>query len=122
MTDNKTEGAAKVALGKFESAAGEVLGDAELQVRGGVRQAGGHVQEAAGSVQETLGQVADQARAAVSKASDVYGRASEGAHDAAQWVEEQPFVAMGLAAAVGLLAGLLIAERRPRIIYVKPRG
>jgi ElaB/YqjD/DUF883 family membrane-anchored ribosome-binding protein len=122
MADNKSEGAAKVALGKFESAAGEVFGDAELQVRGGVRQASGRVQEAAGSVQDALGQVADQARAAVSKAGDAYGRASDGAHDIAQWVEEQPFVAVGLAAAIGLLAGLLIAERRPRIIYVKPRA
>jgi ElaB/YqjD/DUF883 family membrane-anchored ribosome-binding protein len=126
MNENKTEGAAKVVVGKLESAAGEVLGDGELQARGNLRQVGGHVQEVAGSVQEALGQAAGQARAAVSKATDAYGRASDTAHDIARrvepFVDEQPYVALGLAAAVGLLVGLLIAGRGPKIVYVRPRA
>ena len=126
MNENKTEGAAKVVVGKLESAAGEVLGDGELQARGNLRQVGGHVQEVAGSVQEALGQAADQAKAAVAKATDAYGRASDTAHDIARrvepFVEEQPYVALGLAAAVGLLVGLLIAGRGPKIVYVRPRA
>ena len=122
MNENKAEGAAKVAMGRFESAAGEVLGDGEMQARGGARKVEGHVQEAAGSVQDALGDVADQARAAVAKASDAYGRVSDTARDIAKRVEEQSYVAVGLAAAIGLLVGLLIAGRGPKVVYVKPRA
>ena len=121
MNENKTEGAAKVAMGRFESAVGEALGDGEMRARGGARRVEGHVQEAAGSVQETLGDVADQARAAVAKASDAYGRVSGAARDIAQRVEDQPYAAVGVAAAIGLLVGLLIAGRGPKVVYVKPR-
>jgi uncharacterized protein YjbJ (UPF0337 family) len=121
MNDNKTEGAAKVALGRFESAVGEALGDEALQTRGGARQVGGRVQEAVGSVQDALGQAAETTRAAVTRASDAYGRVSHTARGLARRVEDQPFAAVAVATAIGLLAGLLIAERRPRIIYVKPR-
>jgi uncharacterized protein YjbJ (UPF0337 family) len=121
MNENKIEGEAKVVLGKFESAVGEALGDEALQARGDVRQFGGRIQEAAGSVQEAFGQAADQAKAVVSKASDAYGRASDAAHDIAQRVEDRPFVSLALAAGVGLLVGLLIAGRGPKIVYVRPR-
>ena len=35
-------------------------------------------------------------------------------------VREQPYVALGVAATVGLLAGLLLAGRGPKVIYIKP--
>ena len=122
MNENKTDGAAKVAMGRFESAVGEALGDGEMQVRGGARRVEGHVQEAAGSVQDVLGDMADQARAAVAKAGDTYGRVSGAARDIAQRVEDQPYAAVGVAAAIGLLVGLLIAGRGPKVVYVKPRA
>jgi ElaB/YqjD/DUF883 family membrane-anchored ribosome-binding protein len=121
MNENKIEGAAKVGLGKFESAIGNALGDGELQVRGGARQIDGRVQQAAGSVEEVLGQAAGRAKEAVSKATDTFARATDAAHVTARRIEDHPFSAMAIATFVGLLAGLLIAERRPRIIYVKPR-
>lgn len=122
MNENKTEGAAKIAMGRFESAVGEALGDGEMQARGGARRVEGHVQEAAGSVQDALGDVADQARVAVAKASDAYGRVSGAARDIGQRVENQPYAAVGVAAAIGLLVGLLIAGRGPKVVYVKPRA
>jgi len=122
MNENQSEGAAKVVLGEFETAAGEAFGDDRLQASGIVRQVSGHAQEAVGSVQEVLGKVADQARAAASTASEAYGRASDAARDLSQRVEEQPFVSLALAAAVGLLVGLLIAGRGPKIVYVRPRA
>ena len=121
MNENKTDGAAKVAMGRFESAAGDALGDDEMRARGDARRVEGHVQETAGSVQDALGDVADEARAAFAKASDAYGRVSSAARDIAQKVEEQPFAAVGVAAAIGLLVGLLIAGRGPKVVYVKPR-
>ncbi len=125
MQDNKTDGAENVVLGKFEVAAGEVLGDSEMQLRGAGRQAGGYIQEAAETVQEALGDVADRARAAAARASQAYDRVSNAAQSIADrvdpFVEERPYLAVGLAAALGLLVGVLIAGRGPKIIYVKPR-
>lgn len=92
MNENRAEGAAKVVTGKFERVVGGVFGDEKMQVRGGFREGAGHVQEAAGS------------------------------HDIARTIENRPFVAVTVAAAMGLLAGLLIAGRGPKIVYVKPRA
>jgi ElaB/YqjD/DUF883 family membrane-anchored ribosome-binding protein len=125
MTEIKADGAANVALGKFESAAGEALGDEEMHLRGMGRQVGGHVQEAAGVVKATLEEVAEQASAAFSMASDAYRRVSQTAQGIARrvdpFVEQRPYVALCLAAAGGLFVGLLIAGRGPKVIYVKPR-
>jgi|GEM_PF-6652138 len=122
MNENQAEGAVNVITGKLESAVGEALGDGAMRARGGVRQVGGHVQEAAGSVQETLEQAAAQAKAAASMAGDAYARASRGARAVARTVEDEPYLAVAVGVAIGLLAGLLIAERRPKVIYVKPRN
>ncbi|HEY5107833.1 MAG TPA: hypothetical protein VII73_13875 [Caulobacteraceae bacterium] len=126
MQDNKTDGAENVVLGKFEAAAGEALGDGEMQLRGAGRQAGGYIQEAAETVQDALSEVADRARAVAARASQAYGQVSDAAQGIAgridPFVEERPYLAVGLGAAVGLLVGLLIAGRGPKIIYVKPRN
>lgn len=121
MNENKATGAAKVVLGKFESAAGEVLDDPALEMRGGLRQAGGYAQEAAGTVEDVLAGVADRAKAAASGLSDAYDRVSYTARGVARRVEEQPYLAVAVGMAVGLLAGLLMASRGPKVIYVKPR-
>ncbi|MGI8841951.1 MAG: hypothetical protein ACR2F8_14400, partial [Caulobacteraceae bacterium] len=76
MNETEAEGAEKVVLGKFETAAGEVLGDTGMRVRGEARQVGGHIQEAAGAVQETLEHAAERAKAALATAGDAYGRVS----------------------------------------------
>ena len=130
MNENTLEGGVKTGVGKLEGAAGDVLGDRELQARGGATQLEGRVQDAVGSAQRTAAQVTDQAREAVYKASgqvkDVYGRVTDRAQAIGDtvdpFVREQPYAALGLAAATGLLVGLLLAGRGPKIVYVEPRG
>ncbi|HZL01005.1 MAG TPA: CsbD family protein [Caulobacteraceae bacterium] len=121
MNENRAEGAAKVVLGKFESAVGEAVDDPKLRLKGAGRQAGGRVQEAAGAAQETLGVLTDSARLAASTVGDAYGKVSDIAAEIDPFVRDKPYLAVAIAAAAGLLAGLLIAGRGPRVIYVKPR-
>ncbi|MDQ2860544.1 MAG: hypothetical protein M3T55_07445 [Pseudomonadota bacterium] len=121
MNENKATGAAKVVLGKFESAAGEALGDPEMEARGGLRQAGGYAQEAAGTVEDVLEGVADRAKAAAATLSDAYDRVSDTARGIGRRVEDRPYMSVGVGVAVGLLVGLIMASRGPKVIYVKPR-
>lgn len=121
MNENKATGAAKVVLGKFESAAGEALGDPEMEARGGLRQAGGYAQEAAGTVEDVLEGVADRAKAAAATLSDAYDRVSDTARGIGRRVEDRPYMAVGVGVALGLLVGLIMASRGPKVIYVKPR-
>ena len=121
MNENRVEGAAKVFGGKFQRAAGELLDDRETQMRGGVREGVGHVQEAAGTAQEILEEAVSHVKSAASTAGNVYGGVSGIAREVARTIEERSYLSVALAAALGLLAGLLIAGRGPKIIYVKPR-
>jgi ElaB/YqjD/DUF883 family membrane-anchored ribosome-binding protein len=121
VNENRADGAAKVALGQFESAVGEALGDSRIQAKGAAHQVGGHVQEAAGLAQETIAQVAGRARKAASTFGEAYGRASEIAGKVDPFVQEKPYAALGLALAAGLLLGLLIAGGQPKIVYIKQK-
>ena len=60
-------------------------------------------------------------KSAASTAGKVYGGVSGFAREVTQTIEERSYLAVAVAAAIGLLAGLLIAGRGPRVIYVKPR-
>ena len=83
-----------------------------------------------GSAQDAVNQAAEGAKAAVSRASEqartIYGQAQErvqGVTDTVDpFVREQPYAALGIAAAAGLVVGLLLAGRGPRVVYVKPRS
>lgn len=121
MNENRSEGAAKVVLGKFESAVGEAVDDPKLRLKGAGRQAGGRVQEAAGAAQETFGLLGDHARDVAATVSDAYGRVSDVAAEIDPFIREKPYLAVAFGIAAGLLAGLLIAGRRPKVVYVKPR-
>ena len=121
MNENRADGAEKVALGQFESAVGEALGDSRMQAKGAARQVGGHAQEAAGMAQETIARVAGRARRAASTIGGAYGRASEIAGKVDPFVQEKPYAALGLALAAGLLMGLLIAGGQPKIVYIKQK-
>jgi uncharacterized protein YjbJ (UPF0337 family) len=122
MNENRIEGAAKVVGGRFQKATGEILEDREMWVRGGVREGVGHVQETAGSAQEMLEEAVEHVKSAASTAGKVYGSVSGFAHELGQIIEERSFLSVGVAAAIGLLAGLLIAGRGPKVIYVKPKA
>lgn len=129
MDANIVSGDVKTGLGKLEGSAGDALGDREMQAKGGAKQIEGRTQEAVGSAQQAIGQVADQARDAVSRvadqAKDAYGRVSDQAQAVRDtvdpFVKEQPYAALAIAAAAGLLVGLLFAGRGPKVVYVRPR-
>lgn len=129
MNEDTIEGGMKTGLGKLEGAAGDVIGDRQMQAKGGAKQLEGRTHDALGTAQQAVSQVADQARQTVSKVSDqakdAYGRVTDQAQAIGDKVEpfvkEQPYAALGIAAAAGLLAGLLFAGRGPKIVYVRPR-
>lgn len=91
--------------------------------------AGALAAEVAGTAQKLMSQAAGQARAAATlvtgQANEVYARARLKADGVAQtvdpFVKQRPYAALGLAAAAGLVMGLLFAGRGPKVIYVKPR-
>jgi uncharacterized protein YjbJ (UPF0337 family) len=122
MNENRVEGAAKVVGGRFQRAAGEVLEDPEMKVRGSVREGIGHVQETAGAAQDILEEAAGHVKSAAVTASKVYDSVSDLARDVARTIEERSYLSVAAAAAIGLLVGLLIASRGPKIIYVKPKA
>jgi ElaB/YqjD/DUF883 family membrane-anchored ribosome-binding protein len=89
MDENRIEGSVKKGVGHVQDAFGGLTGDAATQIRG-------KLNEAAGAAQDLYGQAADQAR-------QIGGQA----HD---WVSENPWPAVGVAAVAGLVIGLLIAS------------
>jgi uncharacterized protein YjbJ (UPF0337 family) len=121
MNENRIEGAAKVVGGRFQKATGEILEDREMYIRGGVREGVGHVQEAAGSAQEILEDAVDHVKSAASTAGKVYDGVSGFTREVARTIEERSYLSVAAAAAIGLLVGLLIAGRGPKVIYVKPK-
>ncbi len=85
MDENRIEGAAREAIGRAQDAFGGAIGDVPTQLRG-------KVNEAAGAAQNLYGRAADQARQT---------------HD---WVSDNPWPAAGVAAAIGLVIGLIVAS------------
>ena len=130
MNENTTEGGVKAGLGKIEDRLGHAVGSDDLQAKGASTQVEGQAQKTIGSAQEAVSQVAEGAKAAVSKASeqarDLYGRAQDkvqGVTDTVDpFVRERPYASLGIAAAAGLVVGLLLAGRGPSVVYVKPRS
>lgn len=130
MNENTVEGALQNGAGKVESAAGEALDNPGLTAKGEVRQFAGKAQSAAGEAEETLRDTVDYVNGVLNRlktqADELYGQAAERVRKVAGQVEpmvkERPYVALGAVAAAGLLAGLLLAGRGPRVIYVKPRA
>ena len=86
--------------------------------------------EASATARNAMGQGIDAAKSALGsvadRAKDAYGQATDMAQTARETVEpfvqEKPYVSLTIAAAVGLLAGLLVAGRGPKVVYLRPRG
>ena len=120
MDDNQYTGAIHADTGAAETAADR------LQAKTRSREAG---QAAMGDlvhkVTDGIAKIGDQASGAVTKladqASSAYDRAASGVQRAGDRIEpsiqQRPFAALGIAAGVGLILGLLAAGRRPKGVF-----
>jgi len=135
MSEYQTDGAPNYGAGKSGSATR--TGSDIAALSGAADKATGTIQSAAGKVQDAIdegaetasdkvSEIADRASEFVSKAGervqDVYSRAAEQAQGVADtidpFVQERPYAALAIAAGIGVVVGLLMAGRGPKIIYV----
>jgi ElaB/YqjD/DUF883 family membrane-anchored ribosome-binding protein len=98
MDDNTIEGAIKEGVGRVQDAYGGATGDLGVQAKG-------KLNEAAGVAQRIYGDTVDQARELANTASD--------------FVAERPYAAMGVAALLGLVVGLLLGSAGGRTVYLR---
>ena len=128
MGPDELEGQIKNGMGKVEEAAGEVLGDPGLKLRGEARQFEGSAEEALGVAKKKIEQTARKAKAIVANATDqaaeTYATLRQQAQDihatVDPFVRQKPYAAIVLAALAGLILGALFAGGGPKVIYVKP--
>jgi len=119
MSGDRIEGAIKNGVGHLQDAAGGLVGDNGLQAKGKLKEAAGFLQDAFGQVKDhaaeilsdvteqasdALGQVKGQTKGAVAEARVRYD-------DLAEFVIDNPLAAIGIAAGVGLLIGLILRGR-----------
>ena len=104
MTEDRLEGGVKGGVGRIQDAAGGLLGDDKMQLKG-------KLNEAAGTLQDTYGQVKDQASDLLDQAQDVLG-------DVETFVREQPFAAAAVGVSLGLVLGMLLRGGR-KTVYVR---
>ena len=102
MTEQQIEGLAKEGVGRVKDAAGGLVGDAGLQARGKLDQA-------AGVVQRTFGDVQDRAERLV---GDAHVMGQDAVDEVDAFVHRSPWIAIAVAAGVGLLAGLALKPSR----------
>lgn len=85
-----------------------VMRDAEALLRATSAQTGEKIQEVRARAEESL----QQARTRLTQLEDdAYQRAREAADAAEGYVRENPWQALGIAAGVGVLVGLLLSRR-----------
>ena len=118
--------------GDATRAAGDTaaLRGAAERASGTIQSASDRVQDAidegAGTAAEKVSDLADRASALVSRvgerAQDAYSRTAERAQEAVDiidpFVQERPYAALAIAAGIGVVVGLLMVGRGPKIIYV----
>ena len=130
MTIDNLEGKASEGVSRLEKAAGDAIDDGAARAKGEVRHFAGKAQDAVGVAGDAASRVAGVVREKVAKAgdhaadaySDLVGRAQAAAERVEPFVKEKPYLAVGIAGLLGLVAGLVVAGRGPRVIYVKPRA
>jgi uncharacterized protein YjbJ (UPF0337 family) len=121
-------GRVEQSVGSLESGLGEALGSRDMRAAGAARRTRGQAREVAGKVQATIDKVADQVSGTVAKAGEktrgAYELTAQRVQKVAQQVRpvatERPYAVAGLALAVGVVIGMLLNSRGPKIIYVKP--
>jgi ElaB/YqjD/DUF883 family membrane-anchored ribosome-binding protein len=85
MDENRIEGGVREKIGRAQDALGAAVGDAPTQIRGKLNEAAGVSQR-------------------------LYGRAADRARQTNDWVSDNPWPATGVAAAIGLVVGLILAS------------
>jgi uncharacterized protein YjbJ (UPF0337 family) len=127
MSSDRIEGKVKNGIGQAEAAAGEVVGDPGLQLRGESRQFEGSVQEGVGAAKERVKGTAKKAREVVASATDqaqdayqtVKTQAKSVADTVDPFVRRRPYAALGVAMLGGFVLGALLRGGGPKVIYVK---
>lgn len=128
MSDDILKGGALAAAGSLEGAAGDILDRDDLRLKGAAKQVKGRAQEALGKLKNKAGDVGDQVSLAAAQVKDqakvtykqAADRVTKVANEVDPFVREKPYAAVGLGVAAGLLIGLLLAGRGPKIVYIKP--
>jgi len=136
-----TVGAAKEKFGAVAEQARTAATKASAQAKDAAAKAKIQAKDAAAKAEaqarEAYGKVSDQAKDAYGKASvkakdvygkaqiqakDAYGKASEQVKTAADKIDplikEKPYAALGIAAAAGVLAGIILASMGSKTVYV----
>jgi ElaB/YqjD/DUF883 family membrane-anchored ribosome-binding protein len=128
MSENDVVGGMQEGFGRLERGAGAALKDPGLEARGAANQLKGGARKAAAKLQTRIDGLADRVADSVAKVGEqtrtVYDRTSVQAKKVAEkvdpFVHEKPYAALGVTLAAGLLIGLLLNSRGPKVIYVKP--
>jgi uncharacterized protein YjbJ (UPF0337 family) len=118
MDNDRIAGSAKDFAGKFESAVGDITGDASTQ-------AAGRAREASGTVQNLYGQAKDAARdagdAAAGYAMDAYDSTGETLRDGSQAlarsVQNNPLAALLIAGGIGFALAMVMMRPPVRRYY-----
>jgi ElaB/YqjD/DUF883 family membrane-anchored ribosome-binding protein len=127
MSEKDVMGSLQEGFGRAERHVGEALNEPGLEVRGTANQVKGGARKLAGKAQARLDGFADQVAGRVGKVGEqtraFYDRTSQQARQVAQRVEpfvhERPYASLGLTLAAGVVIGLLLNSRGPKVIYVK---
>jgi ElaB/YqjD/DUF883 family membrane-anchored ribosome-binding protein len=110
--------------------AAQDLNDAvSTEARDNVRQFQASAQNLRDAVNDAIGKAADSVAAAAvrigDQAKDAYGTTTDRVQHAADIVDplvkERPYAAVAIAGVAGIVLGLLMSSRGPKVIYVKPR-
>jgi len=128
MSEKDIVGGLQEGFGRLERGAGAALKDPSLEARGAADQLKGGARKAAAKVQKQIDGIADRVAGGVAKVGEqtrtYYDRTSVQARKVAErvdpFVHEKPYAALGVTLAAGLLIGLLLNSRGPKVIYVKP--
>ncbi len=86
-----------------------------------VREIGAKVQAKA---EKAASRLSDQLNTATERTVEAYDQASRKARQVAEtvdpFVREKPYAAIGAVLAAGVIIGMLLAARSPKVIYIKP--
>ena len=98
MSEDRVKGSVKSGFGKVEGAVGGATGSDDLEAKGKANEIMGNVQ-------------------------DIYGRAVDSVKGATgnldQLVDEEPYKALGLAVAAGVVIGFLLGRGGRKVVYVR---